>query len=184
MKQIYEKYLPPFVKDTREFQILSEIEGEILEEEKQAKEDLEADQWIITATEGGLKRRAKLLSTAKEEGESLEDFRQRVLFLWNHHSPYTYFHLLDWLEGICDKENVAVDMQYDKYYLHIEIRLIKKQLQEEIRKTVRKMIPANIVLDVTLRYNLYGELKPYTHGELKRRNFRYIDLREDDGRYW
>ena len=36
MKQIYEKYLPPFVKDTREFQILSEIEGEILEEEKQA----------------------------------------------------------------------------------------------------------------------------------------------------
>ena len=69
MKQIYEKYLPPFVKDTREFQILSEIEGEILEEEKQAKEDLEADQWIITATEGGLKRRAKLLSTAKEEGE-------------------------------------------------------------------------------------------------------------------
>ena len=57
MKQMYEKYLPPFVKDTREFQTLSEIEGSILAEEKQAKEDLEADQWIVTATERGLKRR-------------------------------------------------------------------------------------------------------------------------------
>ncbi len=184
MKQTYEKYLPPFVKDTREFQILSNIEGEILEEEKQAKENLEADQWIIIATERGLKRRAKLLGTAKEEEERLEDFRQRVLFLWNHHSPYTYFHLLDWVEGICDKENVAVDMQHNNYYLHIEIRLIKKQLQEEIKKTVRKMIPANIILDVTLRYNLYGELKPYTYGQWKERKFRYIDLREEDERYW
>ena len=184
MKQTYEKYLPPFVKDTREFQILAEIESPILEEERKAKEDLEADQWIITATERGLKRRAKLLNIVREEDESLEDFRQRILFLWNHHRPYTYFHLLDWLEGICDKDNVKVDMQYDLYYLHIEIRLIKKQLQQEIIKTVRKMIPANITLDVTLRYNLYGEFKPYTYGELKRKKFRYIDLREDDVRYW
>ena len=48
MKQIYEKYLPPFVRDTREFQILSNIEGDILEEEKQAKQNLESDQWIVT----------------------------------------------------------------------------------------------------------------------------------------
>ena len=34
MKQMYEKYLPPFVRDTREFQILSNIEGDILEEGK------------------------------------------------------------------------------------------------------------------------------------------------------
>ena len=46
------------------------------------------------------------------------------------------------------------------------------------------MIPANILLDVTLRYNLYGELKPYTHGDIKQKQFRYIDLREDDVRYW
>ena len=87
MKQMYEKYLPPFVKDTREFQTLSEIEGSILAEEKQAKEDLEADQWIVTATERGLKRRAKLLNIVREQNESLEDFRQRILFLWNHHIP-------------------------------------------------------------------------------------------------
>ena len=37
MKQTYEKYLPPFVKDTREFQILAEIESPILEEERKAK---------------------------------------------------------------------------------------------------------------------------------------------------
>lgn len=184
MKQRYEKYLPPFVKETREFQILSEIEGDILEEEKQAKEILEADQWIITATERGLNRRAKLLNIVREQNEGLEDFRQRVLFLWNHHRPYTYFHLLDWLEGICEKDNVIVDMQYDNYYLHIQIRMIKKQLQDEIRKTVRKMIPANITLDVALRYNLYGEVKPYTHGDLKQKKFRYIDIREEDVRYW
>ncbi len=187
MKQMYEKYLPPFVKDTREFQTLSEIEGSILAEEKQAKEDLEADQWIVTATERGLKRRAKLLNIVREQNESLEDFRQRILFLWNHHKPYTYFHLLDWLEGICNKDNVTnvkVDMQYDLYYLHIEIRLIKKQLREEIIKTVRKMIPANITLEVTLRYTLYGEIKPYTYGDLKRKQFRYVDVREEDIRYW
>ena len=184
MKQMYEKYLPPFVRDTREFQILSNIEGDILQEEKQAKQNLESDQWIITATERGLNRRAKLLNIVREQYESLEDFRQRILFLWNHHSPYTYFHLLDWLEGICEKENVNVDMQYNEYHLHIEIRLIKKQLQDEIRKTVRKMIPANILLDVTMRYNLYGEFKPSTNGDIKQKQFRYIDLREDDVRYW
>ena len=72
MKQMYEKYLPPFVRDTREFQILSNIEGDILQEEKQAKQNLESDQWIITATERGLNRRAKLLNIVREQYESLE----------------------------------------------------------------------------------------------------------------
>lgn len=184
MSEIYSKYLPPFVKETREFQILAKVESEILQEEREAKQNLENDQWIATATERGLKRRGNLLNIVREETENLEDFRQRILFLWNHHKPYTYFHLLDWLEGLCEKENVTVQMQYSLYCLHIELRLIKKHLQEEIEKTVRKMIPANILLEVTLRYNLYGELKPYTHGFMKKKNFRYIDLRKEDVRYW
>ena len=184
MSEVYSKYLPPFVKQTREFEILANIESQILQEEREAKQNLEHDQWIATATERGLKRRGDLLNIVREPTESLEDFRQRILFLWNHHKPYTYFHLLDWLEGLCEKENVAVEMQYHLYYLHIEIRLIKKQLQKEIEKTVRKMIPANILLEVTLRYNLYGELEPHTHGFMKQKRFRYIDLREEDVRYW
>ena len=68
------------------------------------------------------------------------------------------------------------------YKTSFESYIDKKQ--EEIKKTVRKMIPANITLEVTLRYNLYGEIKPYTYGDLKRKQFRYIDVREEDIRYW
>ena len=57
MSEIYSKYLPPFVKETREFQILAKVESEILQEEREAKQNLENDQWIATATERGLKRR-------------------------------------------------------------------------------------------------------------------------------
>ena len=52
--QRYLRYLPDFVAEYAEFQKLGEIEGEILEEEAKAKQEMEQDQWILTATRKGL----------------------------------------------------------------------------------------------------------------------------------
>ena len=48
--QRYLRYLPDFVAEYAEFQKLGEIEGEILEEEAKAKQEMEQVQWILTAT--------------------------------------------------------------------------------------------------------------------------------------
>ena len=64
--QRYLRYLPDFLAEYAEFQKLGEIEGEILEEEAKAKQEMEQDQWILTATRKGLLRRAGYFLRCRE----------------------------------------------------------------------------------------------------------------------
>ena len=70
--QRYLQYLPDFVAEYVEFQKLGEIEGEVLEEESKAKQEMEQDQWILTATRKGLLRRAAMMGLSVAETEDTE----------------------------------------------------------------------------------------------------------------
>lgn len=99
--QRYLRYLPDFLAEYAEFQKLGEIEGEILEEEAKAKQEMEQDQWILTATRKGLLRRAVMMGLFVSETEDTETLRERVLSYWNSRRPYTFFMMQEWLDTFC-----------------------------------------------------------------------------------
>ena len=163
----YSRYLPKTVRDLKEFQKMGEIEGAILEEEAMAKDRLIRNQWIATAERDGLLRFAKIIGIAGAEAMETELLRQEVLYRWNLRSPYTYFHMLDWLDGFCGKKWYQSILYREEYRLRVILALKIKEQKPFLETYLRRIIPANMVLQVELNTNIHGKLRVMTHGQMK-----------------
>ena len=173
-------YLPDTVSELQEFQRLSEIEGMVLEETAAAKEELIDNQWILTARRSGLLRLAKIMGFLGAEILETEAMRKEILYRWNSRSPYTYFHLQDWLDGCLGVGNYLSDLQKEQYFLHLVLELNVKEKKDFLEKHLRKIIPANLMLEVKLNANTYGKLQVMTHGQMKELKWKYGQIGLED----
>ncbi len=176
----YGRYLPDTVGELREFQKLAEIEGEILEEEAAAKEALVKNQWILTAERHGLLRLAKIMGFLGAETLETEALRREILYRWNSRSPYTWFHLLDWLDGCCGETEYTATLERETYFLHVILELSIKEKKGFLQKQLRKMIPANLTLQVDLNTNTHGKVGRMTHGQMKKLGWKYGEIPFED----
>ena len=180
MENRYSQYLPETVKELKEFQKLAEIEGIILEEAAAAREKTENNQWILTAEKSGLLRLAKMMGFLGAEALETEALRKEILYRWNSQSPYTRFHLLDWLDGCLGKENYCVSLEQESYFLHLLLELRVKEKQDFLQRHLRKMIPANLKLEVDLHVNTYEKVSILTHGQMKEWKWTYGQIPLED----
>lgn len=176
----YSIYLPKTVADLKEFQKLGEIEGKILEEERIAKDTLVRNQWIATANRSGLLRMANMMKLFVAEDMETEALRQEVLSRWNNHGPYTWFHLSDWLDGCCGKDMYWLKCLHGEYRLQLTLGLQIKEKKEFLEAYLRKIIPANLILEIKLNTNTHRRLKPLTHGNIKQMKWTYGQIPYED----
>lgn len=176
----YLRYLPDTVKELKEFQRLAEIEGEILEEEAAARDRLVNNQWILTAERSGLLRLAKIMGFLGAESLETEALRAEILSRWNSRSPYTYFHLQDWLDGCLGAGNYRTEVQRERYFLRLVLELRGKEKKEFLEKHLRKIIPANLILRVDLNTNTHGKLRVMTHGQMKEMGWKHGEIPFED----
>ena len=138
----YEKHCPCTVSELREFRKLGEIEGAILEEAAAAKETLERNQWILTAEKSGLLRLAGMMGFFGAERMETEELREEILSRWCSRSPYTYFHLQDWLDGCVGAGNyTGTPEKSGKLQTAVGTELCVKEKREFLQKHLRKIIP-------------------------------------------
>lgn len=180
MENRYEKYVPPMMMEYAQFQKMAELEGDILEEESQAKTEAEQSQWILTSRREGLLRRAEFMGLQAEQGEETEHLRERVLFYWNNQMPYTYFMLLDWLDGYCGKERYRSEIIYSEYRLRVVLSLAIAEKKTEVYEWLRYRVPANIILEVLLDVNPHRKVGWLTHGQLKQMKWTYGEIPYED----
>ena len=180
MENRYSNYLPDTVKELREFQKLGEIEGVILEESAAAKAELIDNQWILTARRNGLLRLAKIMGFIGGEALETETLREEILSRWSSRSPYTYFHLQDWLDGCLGEGNYWTECRREAYLLQLVLELRVKEKKEFLEKYLRKIIPANLILQVDLNTNTHRKLKVMTHGQLKTLGWKHEELPYED----
>lgn len=176
----YSEYLPSTVRELQEFQKLAEIEGQILEEEATARDRVVNNQWILTAERSGLLRLAKMMGFLGAEVLETEELRKEILYRWNSRSPYTWFHLLDWLDGCCGEENYKATLEREKYFLHLVLELSIKEKRDFLQKHLRKIIPANLTLKVDLNTNTHGKVGWMTHGKMKELGWSYGQIPFED----
>ena len=167
MENRYLYYLPNTVRELQEFQKLSEIEGIVLSEAVLAKDAVVNNQWILTAEKSGLLRLARMMGLHGAEVMETERLREEILFRWNSRSPYTLFHLQDWLDGCLGADSYTVKVQQEKYLMQLVLELWVKEKKEFLEKHLRRIIPANLMLEVKLNANTYGKLQVMTHGQMK-----------------
>ena len=177
-KERYENHLPDNLQMLNAFVKLAELEDPILEEEAQAKENLTSDQWIETATRRGLERRAKMLALEEVDTDT-EELREMVFLYSKSRCPYTKKSVQKWLDETCGSGMVAMLIQESAYQASFILELEAKALEKELKQKLREILPANIQMEVTLRYNTYGILTPYTHGALRQRNLTYGNIKTE-----
>lgn len=170
-------YQPLIIKDYREFKEIAEIENTILTDCWSSSNNVFLDQFIETLTENGCKRWEKILNIQPKGTDTLEVRRFRIKSRINEDLPYTYKALVNVLNSLCGEGQYTINLYNNEYRLKILIELTVKKLFDEVESTVKRMIPANLILEVDLRYNQHKTLSKYTHKQLSK--YTHIELREE-----
>ena len=180
MENRYSAYLPEAMQALQEFQKLAQIEGLILEETAAEKDRVVHNQWILTAERSGLLRLAKMMGFLGAEVMETEALREEILYRWNSRSPYTQFHLQDWLDGCLGEGKYQMELDRETYRLQLVLELSVKEKQEFLQKHLRKIIPANLILEVSLNTNTYGDLEGMTYGQMMELGWTYGQIPFED----
>jgi hypothetical protein len=73
-----------------------------------------------------------------------------------------------------------VKVQQDKYLLQLVLELCVKGKKEFLEKHLRKIIPANLMLEVGLNVNTYEKLQVMTYGQMKELKWKYGQIGLED----
>ena len=170
-------YLPEAVKHYREIVGITEAENPELTMLWTSADSVFLDQFIETLTDNGCKRWEKILDIKPRDTDTLQVRRFRIKARINEDLPYTWRALEKVLDTMCGKGAYAMTLYNEEYRLVILLELTVKRLFDEVEQSVKRMIPANLILDVRLRYNTWGQVKVLTWGDLKNRTWK--DVKEE-----
>ena len=161
-------YLPPILQPVRELRAICEGQRTVLEDVWAAVEAALDDQFIEDARESGIARREKILSITPKGTDTLEDRRFRVKARMNERLPFTLPALRQQMADLCGPDGYTVSMDQGTYLLTVRVALTAKSNFDDVGALLRRVAPANIIIDLELKYNQYGTLEGFTHGQLSR----------------
>lgn len=174
------EYLPEFMREFKEMQYLCEVEQIQCSDLLDTIEQTWDNQFIETCDEATIERWEKMLRIIPLDSDSLEDRKFRILKLIKLKYPYTSKVLDEYLTEICGGEDYYSIIFYEEeMVLKIRIALSRKNQKDEIEKWLRKIIPANLLLDFSVLYNTHADLKKYTYGQLS--SYSHTEIREKEG---
>jgi len=173
----YLDYLPEFMSEYEEINEISKAENEVLYDEWSLFRKNEKNQWIKTADEEGIKRYEDMLNTTGG-GNDLEIRRAALLVKYNNNFVYTYTMFKNYLNNICGEENYDLEILYGEYTVNISLGLSRRFLFNTVKDYARQIIPANMILNVRLKYNKHYMFEGYTHEMLN--EYSHYDLRNRD----
>lgn len=170
-------YQSNIIQQIREFKVLSKVENPQHEYVWQAVEDAINDQFATTLTDNGCKRWESIMDIHKLDTDDLDFRRFRILSRLNEQLPYSYRMLELQLRTLCGDDGYTMTLRNNEYTLVVKIALASKNKYSDVNFTLRKYVPANIIIDVSLMYNTYEVLSQFTHEELA--NYTHNELREE-----
>lgn len=170
-------YLPEFMQELKEIEVLLNAENEDIVAYKKSIEEVFKNQYFLEAEGEWLKHFEDMLGIVPKLTDSLETRRFRIFARFNESLPYTEITLNRQLETLCGKGGYKMTLVYSEYKLVVKIALISKGMFDEVNKMLRKIAPANLIVDLTLLYNQHLHFEGMTHEEMEK--YRHIDLREE-----
>jgi hypothetical protein len=131
-----------------------------------ALEDALKDQFVPEASINGILRLEHILNIAPKGTDSLNDRRFRILARLNEQLPYTFRSLDEKLTTLCGADGYTMELIHGDYTLKVRIELVVRAQYDEVDRLLKNIVPANIFIDLSLRYNQHMTLGTYTHAHL------------------
>lgn len=164
---IIKDYWPDVIKRLDLMGQLSDAEMLALGEVKIFLNSLENDFYVESATERGLARYEKMLGILPPDGANLEDRRVAILAKLNTRIPYTKRGLEQFLLNLVGHDGYSLDIEYEARRLNLKLDLSRKHQLSAVRDMLRRVLPANMEVNILLRYNQVYMLKRFTVEDLK-----------------
>lgn len=159
-------YLPQVLKEVRELKAIVEAEEPEIIDLWTALENVLNDQFIDDATENGVNRLEKILRIIPKATESLDVRKFRILTRFNEQLPYTFRTLQHQLETLCGANGFSLTLNNTDYTLKVRVELGVKGKFNEVDSLLKRTVPANMIIDLSLLYNQHSTLAGFTHSQL------------------
>ena len=131
-----------------------------------ACQDTLDDQFVLSATENGVKRWERIMGIIPKGTDTLDERKFRILSKMNQELPYTITKLKESLTTLCGQGNFYIDLQAENYHIEVRLALANKSNYNDVVDLLTKMIPANLTQWVQIMYNSHSVVGKFTHNEL------------------
>ncbi len=169
-------YLPLFVQKYSEIEEIMKAEQVNIEKSWTSADDVMKDQFILDATENGVKRWESLLKISPKVTYTLDERKFNILACLNKQLPYTLESLRYALTVLCGEDGYTLKLSPDKYELVVKLALSNENNIDAVKDLLDNMIPANLIRVVQL-FNTHGIITSFTHGQLAA--YTHQDVKEE-----
>lgn len=149
MDRLLINYLPPVLREVPELKAIMAAEQPEVEQLWDAQDNILENQFLVSATEYGVKRWERILKIYPKDTDGLEMRRARVLAILRLKLPYTIRWLRNWLDELCGAGNYGLDIAAYTITLHLGYDNIPEaeKLAQDIMAMLQTAKPENMVLD-------------------------------------
>lgn len=159
------KYLPSILQPYREIQAITVGQQWLLEQLWTAVDRALNNQFVSTADDYGIKRWESMLSIKPKGTDTLDERRFRIIARLNEQLPFTYRMLKQQMHNLCG-DGYEMALAQNGYVLVVRIELTNHNNYSDVQSLLQRVVPANIKIDLSLRYNTHSVLAAYTHAQL------------------
>lgn len=159
-------YFPETLKMFREFQAIAGTEQPEAERMWDALQAVLNDQFVLDATENGVRRWEGILKIVPKATASLNDRRFLILARLSEELPYSLRMLMRQMESLCGRSGYTIQLKNTEYTLVVRIALTARSNYDDVGNMLGRMIPANMIIDLSLMYNQHKTLGKFTHRRL------------------
>lgn len=170
-------YWPLVTKKILEFEKIADAENPEINNLWAAHKDVLDNQFIKTLTEEGCARWENILNIVPMGTDTLEDRRFRILARINADLPFTFRQLENMLYALCG-DDYTCELINNDYKLVVRLALGVRRQYDEVSSLLKKVVPANLLIDLDLLWNQYLILEPFTHEDLE--PYTHEELREEN----
>jgi len=161
------EYLPNFIRDVKEIkEIMNNGEQPEMVSIWNTINDVFNDQFINDATENGVSRWEKILRIVPKATFTLDERKFTILTRINEQLPFTMRTLEESLKSLCGANGYILQLKANEYVLVVKIALTAKNNLTDVEQLLKRVIPANMVVQLTLMYNNHETFGGYTHQAL------------------
>lgn len=160
-------YLPPVAAKLREFKAL------MLAEQKEV-ETLWVDignalnnQFLEDMTLYGIKRWEDMLGVTPKATDTIDARKFRIQVRINEELPFTIRMLEQSLTTLCGEGGFSVALDAGIYTLIVRVALTSKSNYDEVGGLLDRVVPVNMIIDLSLQYNTHRQFIVFTHGEMQ-----------------
>lgn len=170
------EYIPEFLRDVKEYEaILTLAEQPEMVELWEAEENALKDQFIMDATENGVSRWEKILGIVPKKSDTLDERKFSILTRTSEQLPFTLTTLKEQLKSLCGEDGYEVGLDANNYTLTVFVALTSRSSFNDVDSLLKRVVPANLIINLSLKYNQQNAVSTFTHGGL--RKFTHEQLR-------